>query len=173
MANFNQEDPSKQEAIRRQPHRYVEGEGRHGRYVAQQMQSTDEYPKVMDRTPPPQPHEFKGKPNAEVLLENARREFDEQQKASIVHNKAQEQEWLEAHKNDKVVSIVDRQYPKTMDKTPAPAAKDFEGLEDFRAARQQWNEQIAASIVHDREEEELWLREHAPQEAKRKKAKAS
>jgi hypothetical protein len=173
MANFNQEDPAKQEAIRRKPHRYVEGDGRHGRYVEETFQSTDEYPKIMDRTPPPQPAEFKGKPNWEVLLETARREFDERQTQSIVHNKAQEQAWLEAHKDERVVSIADRQYPKTMDKTPAPVAKDFEGLEDFRAAREQWRETIAASIVHDREEEELWLREHAPAEAKRKKARAS
>jgi hypothetical protein len=172
LANFNQEDPAKQEAIRRKSHEYVEGGGRHGVYK-EKPYIHQEYPKVMDKTPAPKRVDFKGKEQIDLLLENATREWDELQKASIVNNAAEEERWLEEHANDRVVSITDRMYPKTMDKTPAPLPAAFDSLDDFRAAREEHKKRIQASIVHDRDEEELWLRENQPQTAKRKSKKAS
>jgi hypothetical protein len=159
MANMNMDDASKQEKIRRGPHAYVTGEGRHGTYV-ERPYLHQEYPKVMDKTPAPQLKDFKGKPDADLLFENARKEWDDLQTASIVTSKAEEEAWIARHGRDPVVSIEDRQYPKTMDKTLAPVPKDFDTLEDFRAAKADWKAAVTASIVHDKDEEELWLREH-------------
>lgn len=172
MANFNQEDPAKQETVRRGSHEYKEGEGRHGRYVPK-IYHHQEYPKVMDKTPAPQPKDFKGKSDADLLLENARRGWDELQKASTVNNRKEEEAWLEEHKNDRVVSITDRMYPKTMDKTPMPLPVDYQTIDAFREAKAEWKERVQASIVHDRDEEDLWLREHQPAVAKTRKKKAS
>jgi hypothetical protein len=166
---MNVKDPAAQEKIRRGTHAYVPGEGRHGTYVSQVYQH-QEYPKVMDRTPAPEAKHFKGKPDAEILFDNAKREWDELQKASIVNNHAEEQAWLEEHKDDKVVSIADRQYPKTMDRTPPPHPAQYDDLTLFREAKKEWEKQITASIVHDRDEEQLWLRQNA---APKKKKKAS
>ena len=170
--NFNIEDPRVQETIRRKNHEYVEGGGSHGRYV-ERPYLHQEYPKVMDRTPFPQLADFKGKPDAEILLENARREWDTLQTASTVKSKAGEEKWLAEHKDDPVVSVVDRQYPKTMDRTAAPQPGDFDSVADFRAAKTAWKVQVQASIVHDSEEEQLWIREHAAPKRGKGKAKAA
>jgi hypothetical protein len=167
MANMNVKDPSVQEKIRRGTHKYVPGDGRHGSYVSD-IYHHQEYPKVMDQTPAPQAKQFKGKPDAAILFDDARREWEELQTASIVNNKQQEEAWLEEHKDDKVVSIVDRQYPKTMDRTPAPHPDQYDDLTAFREAKEEWKKQIAASIVHDRDEEKLWLRENASPKRKKK-----
>lgn len=148
-----------QERIRRGPHEYVQGGDGKMTYVAVPP-SHHEYPKVMDKTPVPKLKDFKGKPDAQLLFENALKEWDEGQKASIVHNKAQEDAWLAEHKDDPVLNLADRQYPKTMDRTPAPAPSDFNDLEEFRTAQAAWKEQVTKSIVHNRDEEQIWLRQN-------------
>lgn len=90
--NFNMQDPAVQEKIRRGPHEYVEGGGRHGTYVALKP-THQEYPKVMDRTPPPVRKDFKD----EALFDAARKDWDATQQASIVKNKNEEERWLRAH----------------------------------------------------------------------------
>lgn len=161
MANMNVLDPAEQEKIRRGPHSYVTGEGRHGLYKAKPGGYLhEEYPKVMDKNPAPQSKQFKGQLNAELLLENARREWDERQQASVVHNRTEEEKWLKDHANDPAPTGI-YGYPKTMDRTPRPSTKDFANLEDYRAELDVWKKQIATSIVHDQDEEELWNREHA------------
>lgn len=161
MANMNIVDGAEQEKVRRGPHIYVAGDGRHGIYKPKPGGYLhEEYPKVMDKNPAPQAKQFKGQPNAEVLLENARREWSERQQASIVHNRTEEEKWNADHANDPAPTGI-YGYPKTMDRTPRPATKDFANLEDYRAELAVWKEQIAASIVHDQDEEELWNREHS------------
>ncbi len=159
MPDFNVQDPAKLDAIRKKPHAYVQGEGRHGTYVDRPY-IHQEYPKIMDKMPPPTMKDFKGKADAPLLFENAMKEWEEVQRESTVHNKAQEADWLEQHANDPVRTIVDQMYPKTMDHTPAPNPAEFDTLEDLREAREAWKTQIAASIVRDKDEEELWIRSH-------------
>lgn len=172
MADMNLQDPAKVERIRRGSHAYIQGEGRHGIYV-ERPYIHQSYPKVMDKTPAPQRKDFKGKPDADLLFENARKEWDDLQTSSIVTSKAEEETWIAKHGSEPVISIQDRQYPKTMDKTLAPVPKDFDTLEDFRAAKTDWKAAVTASIVHDKDEEELWLREHEPvAEAKTKGKRA-
>src|SRR5260221_8690774 len=113
----------------------------------------------MDKTPYPQLADFKGKQDAEILLEHARKRWDERQMASIVKNKDEETKWLAEHSSDPV--LTPGAYPKTMDRTPAPSISDCNGLEDYRQKRQEWRQQIQASIVHDEAEEQLWLEEQA------------
>jgi len=159
MADYNLQDPAKIEAIRRKPHEYVVGEGRHGQYV-EKPYIHQEYPKIMDKTPVPTMKDFKGKPDAQILFDSAMKEWDRVQRESTVHNKSQEAAWIEEHAGDPVVAIADRQYPKTMDRTPAPNPSDFNTLEDLREARAAWQVQAQASIVKDKDEEELWIREY-------------
>jgi|SRR5712664_1561010 len=171
----NIEDPAKQEKIRRGPHQFVHdpSKGQFGIYVEKPYHH-QEYPKVMDKTPCPQLKDFKGKPDADILLDNARKEWDTLQTQSIVHNKAEEEKWLDEHKDDQALTVQDRQYPKTMDRMPAPLPETFDTLEAYREAKQAWKEQVTASIVHDKDEEQLWLREHGGEAPKRKgKAKAA
>lgn len=160
--DFNIQDPAKVEAIRRKPHKYVVGEGRHGVYV-EAPYTHQEYPKIMDKTPVPTMKDFKGKPDAQLLFDNAMREWDALKRESTVYNKSQEAAWIEEHASDPVVPVVDRMYPKTMDRTLPPSPADFDTLDDFRFAKKQWDEQIKASIVKDKDEEELWIREHSQQ----------
>ena len=158
MISFNLPDPTEQEKIRRGSHEYVAEQGVHGRYV-KKAYVRQEYPKIMDKTPYPQLADFKGKQDAEILLEHARKRWDERQMASIVKNKDEETKWLAEHSSDPV--LTPGAYPKTMDRTPAPSISDCNGLEDYRLKRQEWRQQIQASIVHDEAEEQLWLEEHA------------
>lgn len=178
MPDFNVQDPAKLEKIRSGSHAYVQGEGRHGTYV-ERPYLHQEYPKIMDKTPIPTIRDFKGKQDAALLLDNAMKDWEEVQRDSTVHNKSQEADWIKQHANDPVRTIADRQYPKTMDHTPAPNPASFDTLEELREAREAWKAQIAASIVHDKDEEELWLREHsvhtgaATVEKKKKKTRAA
>lgn len=158
MISFNLPDPTEQERIRRGAHKYMAENGVHGRYV-KETYIRQEYPKMMDKTPYPQLKDFKGKPDAEILLEHARKRWDERQTASIVRNKDEEGAYLAEHANDAV--LTPGTYPKTMDRTPAPSNAECNGLEDYRQKRQEWRQQIQASIVHDEAEEQLWLEEHA------------
>lgn len=157
MISFNLPDPTEQEKIRRGSHRYVAEAGVHGRYV-KETYIRQEYPKVMDKTPYPQLKDFAGKMDAEILLEHARKQWDTRQSSSIVKNIEEEKNWLADHANDPV--LTPGAYPKTMDRTPAPRADDCNGVDDYRMKRQAWRDQIAASIVHDEIEEQLWLEEH-------------
>lgn len=171
MISFNLPDPTEQEKIRRGPHKYQAEGGVHGRYV-RDTYVRQEYPKIMDKTPYPQLKDFAGKMDAEILLEHARKNWDTRQTASIVKSKAEEENWIAEHASDPV--LTPGAYPKTMDRTPAPRADDCNGVEDYRQKRQAWRDQIAASIVHDEVEEQLWLEEHtAAQAPKRAAAEAS
>src|SRR5258708_27995505 len=158
MISFNLPDPTEQENIRRGSHEYVAEQGVHGRYV-KKAYVRQEYPKIMDKTPYPQLADFKGKQDAEIRLEDAGKRGDEGQMASIVKNKDEETKWLAEHSSDPV--LTPGAYPKTMDRTPAPSISDCNGLEDYRLKRQEWRQQIQASIVHDEAEEQLWLEEHS------------
>lgn len=158
MISFNLPDPTEQEKIRRSPHEYVAEQGVHGRYV-KKAYVRQEYPKVMDKTPFPQLKDFKGKMDAEILLEHDRKRWDERQTQSIVRSKDEEVKWLAEHANDPM--LTPGAYPKTMDRTPAPSIAECNGLEDYRQKRTEWRQQIQASIVHDEQEETLWLEENA------------
>lgn len=157
MISFNLPDPTEQERIRRGPHKYMAEAGVHGRYV-KDIYTHQEFPKSMDRTPYPQLKDFAGKIDAEILLEHARKAWDQRQMGSTVKSKAEEENWLAIHANDPI--LTPGAYPKTMDRTAAPRADDCNGVEDYRAKRQAWREQITSSIVHDEIEEQLWLEEH-------------
>jgi hypothetical protein len=113
----------------------------------------------MDRTPHPKLEDFRGKLDAEILFEAAMKRWDEKLSASIVKNKDEEEKWLAEHADDPV--LTPGVYPKTMDKTHAPAIASCNGLEDYRQKRQEWRERVQASIVYDEVEEQLWLEEHA------------
>ena len=162
MISFNLPDPSEQERIRRASHKYVAEQGVHGRYI-KEAYVYQEYPKIMDKTPYPQLKDFKGKQDAEILLEHARKRWDERQLASVVRNKSEEASYLAEHAND--TQLTPGAYPKTMDKTLAPTVAECDGVEDYRAKRAAWRQQIQDSIVHDEAEEQLWLEEHAVVEA--------
>lgn len=93
QANFNMEDPAKQEQIRRGSHRYVPTVGKHGSYVPEPYKH-QEYPKMMGQWPRPEFKDFKGKPESQMLFESAMKEWDGAMSASIVNSKAEEQAWL-------------------------------------------------------------------------------
>jgi hypothetical protein len=96
--NFNMEDPSKQEQIRRGHHEYIPTAGKHGAYVPRQYdRSKNDYPKMMGKFPAPKLADFKGQANPEQLLENAQREWNRAMDATIVNSKAEEHEWLKAN----------------------------------------------------------------------------
>src|SRR5713226_2870649 len=99
MISFNLPDPTEQEKIRRGPHEYVAEAGVHGRYIKKPY-VRQEYPKVLDKTPYPQLKDFKDKADAEILLEFARKRWDERQIHSIVANAEEEARWLDEHKDD-------------------------------------------------------------------------
>lgn len=170
MISFNLPDPTEQERIRRQPHRYQAEGGVHGRYVRDPY-TYQEYPKIMDKTPYPQLKDFKvvgrSQAEAEVLLEHARKEWDTRQIASIVKNEKEEKIWLGDHAND--IVLTPGAYPKTMDHTPAPRAAECSGVEDYREKRQIWRDKISASIVNDPVEEQLWLEEHAAEKGPKRR----
>lgn len=168
MLSYNLPDPADQEKIRRGSHEYRSDGGVHGRYMPKPY-IRQEYPKVMDKTPYPQLKDFAGKHDAEILLEHARKMWDTRQTASIVIDEAGEKDWLAAHADDPV--LTPGAYPKTMDRTPAPRADDCDGVEDYRAKRQAWREQITNSIVHDEVEEQLWLEEHNASEAPKRRGR--
>lgn len=98
--NFNMDDPSKQETIRRAHHEYVPTAGKHGSYVPKPYKH-QEYPKMMGKWPKPEQKDFL-KVNGvaipgDLALQNyqaAMTEWDRTMSNSIVHNKAEEVQWL-------------------------------------------------------------------------------
>ncbi len=98
------EDPAKQEAIRRGPHEYVPGDGKHGFYRPT-APSTKEYPKMMGRAPRPLLANFLKVNGVEIplavaqaQLEQAVKEWDQYLCTTIVHSKVEEAQWLREHK---------------------------------------------------------------------------
>ena len=100
--NFNMDDPSKQEAIRRGHHEYIATDGKHGTYVPRAYnREKNEYPKMMLKAPRPQLADFQ-KVNGvsipgDVALanwQNAVVDWDRAMTASVVHSKAEETQWL-------------------------------------------------------------------------------
>jgi hypothetical protein len=94
--NFNLEDPAKQESIRRGHHDYVPTAGKHGSYVPK-VYKHQEYPKMLGTWARPQFANFKGKPDAEKLFEEAMKEWDGAMNASVVNSKAEELQWMKAN----------------------------------------------------------------------------
>lgn len=99
-SNFNMDDPAKQEAIRRGPHEYIAGVGKHGVYVKKEYKH-QEYPKMMGKWPRPELKSFLTQNGvaipvgqAEQNLAVALREWDECMTRSIVNNAAEERQWL-------------------------------------------------------------------------------
>lgn len=99
-SNFNIEDPSKQEQIRRGHHEYIPTAGKHGAYIPKPYKHQD-YPKMMLDLPQPQLKEFQ-KTKAGVIIPQdqalnnwqlAVQEWDRQMTASIVHNAEEEAQW--------------------------------------------------------------------------------
>ena len=98
--NFNMEDPSKQEAIRRAPHEYIPTAGKHGAYVPKPYRH-QEYPKMMGKWPKPEYKNFKKQNGVEIpsdialaQFQAAMQEWDTAMTQSIVNSKAEEQAWL-------------------------------------------------------------------------------
>lgn len=118
MPDFNIQDPSKQEAVRRKSHDYVAGEGRHGTYVEKPYHH-QEYPKVMDTTPAPVRKSFKTDDDFKAALAD----FEDVQKQSIVNSKTEEERWLAANgKKTRTTIVVDPLPPKRKPKQPAAPA---------------------------------------------------
>jgi hypothetical protein len=100
--NFNMEDPSKQETVRRGTHEYVATAGKHGAYVPRQYdRSKNEYPKMMGKISKPQEKDFYKNGDVliprEIALQNyqaAMVDWDRAMTASVVNNRAEEQQWL-------------------------------------------------------------------------------
>ena len=98
--NFNMEDPSKQEQIRRGHHEYLPTAGKHGSYVAK-VYKHQEYPKMLGKWPKPQQKDFL-KVNgvsipADIALQNynlAMADWDRAMAASVVNSKSEESAWL-------------------------------------------------------------------------------
>jgi hypothetical protein len=98
--NFNMDDPAKQEAIRRGPHEYIATAGKHGTYVPRPFKQ-QEYPKMMGKQPAPQLKDFLSQNGVDiprdVALANyqaAVRAWDDYMTSTVVHNKAEEANWL-------------------------------------------------------------------------------
>src|SRR6185437_11132746 len=100
MPNLNIQDAAAQEKIRRGSHEYTMVDG-HQTYVPK-IHLHQEYPKFMDTTPAPRIAEFKGKGDAQALLDQAMRDWEQKVMASVVHSKSQETEWLK--KNERRAS---------------------------------------------------------------------
>lgn len=109
MASGKLLDPKQQEDIRRQTHEYQEGGGRHGLYVKAQYHH-QEYPKVMDTTPVPIRKKF----TSESDFQDAIKDWEQNQSASIVKNKDEERAWIESHEEEQDAGATS---------TPEPAAE--------------------------------------------------
>lgn len=99
-ANYNLDDPSKQEAIRRGHHEYQPTAGKHGSYVPKPYKH-QEFPKMMSKAPQPQIIAFLTQNGVSIPREQAAQElqaamidWDRTMSASVVNNKAEEQQWL-------------------------------------------------------------------------------
>lgn len=62
-----------------------------------------------------------------------------------------------------------QEYPKMMEKLPAPLRKDFKSDVEFDQAKIDWDRQMMLSIVHSKTEEDAWLAKHEAAEAKTEK----
>lgn len=98
--NENLLDPVEQEKIRRKPHEYVPTEGKHGMY-REKPYVHQEYPKMLGKYPRPEYKDFAKvngvaiPPDAAVSsFQAAMTEWDAAMSASVVNNKAEEQQWL-------------------------------------------------------------------------------
>lgn len=91
-ANFNLEDPAKQEAIRRGTHEYIPTAGKHGSYVTRQFKQQD-YPKMMGKWPRPDRKTFEGL-DAQQKFEVATNEWSRAMEGSVVNSRSEEQQWL-------------------------------------------------------------------------------
>lgn len=99
-SNFNMEDPSKQEQVRRGHHEYVATAGKHGSYVPRQYKH-QEYPKMMGKWPKPEYKQFTQQGGVIVSdtiaaqnYQSALAEWDRAMTNSIVNNAAEERQWL-------------------------------------------------------------------------------
>lgn len=100
-ANFNMEDPAKQEQIRRGTHRYEPSAGRHGTY-APTTYKHQEYPKMLGKWPKPELKQFQKTETGVIVspqiahanFEVAMKEWNDAMEASVVHSKAEESQWL-------------------------------------------------------------------------------
>lgn len=99
-ANFNMDDPAKQEAIRRGHHEYLPTAGKHGSYVPRQYQH-QEYPKMLGKWPQPEMKDFlkvKGVSiPGDLALQNfqaAMVEWDRKMTSSTVNGPDEEAQWL-------------------------------------------------------------------------------
>lgn len=99
-SNFNMEDPAKQEAIRRGPHRYEPAAGKHGTYVPT-VYKHQEYPKMMGKWPKPELKNFLTQNGVAIPVAQAQEqwqaamiEWDRLMSNSVVNSKAEEQAWL-------------------------------------------------------------------------------
>jgi hypothetical protein len=98
--NFNMDDPSKQEQIRRGSHEYIPTAGKHGTYVPKPYKH-QEYPKMMGKWPKPELKDFL-KVNGVAIPQDlaaqqwqaAMIEWDRAMTNSTVNNRAEEQAWL-------------------------------------------------------------------------------
>lgn len=98
--NFNMEDPTKQEAVRRGHHEYVPTAGKHGSYVPKQYKH-QEYPKMLGKWDQPKLASFTAQNGVsipqDIALQNfqaAMTEWDRAMTNSIVNNKTEEAQWL-------------------------------------------------------------------------------
>lgn len=99
-SNFNMEDPSKQEQIRRGHHEYIPTAGKHGAY-APRIYKHQEYPKMMGKAPKPQEKDFLTANGVSIprdlALANyqvAMQDWDRYMESTTVQNAAEEKQWL-------------------------------------------------------------------------------
>src|SRR6266849_4677552 len=96
--NFNMDDPSKQETIRRGHHEYLPTVGKHGSYVPRQYdRSKNEYPKMMGQWPKPEMQNFTKQNGVQIpqdlalqQFQAAMTEWDRAMTNSVVKSKAEE-----------------------------------------------------------------------------------
>lgn len=99
-ANFNMDDPAKQEQVRRGHHEYIPTAGKHGSYVPRQYKH-QEYPKMLGKWPRPELKNFLSVNGVSIPtdlatrnFELATKEWDDKMNASVVNNAAEERQWL-------------------------------------------------------------------------------
>jgi hypothetical protein len=98
--NFNMDDPSKQEAIRRGHHEYIPTAGKHGSYVPKQYRH-QEYPKMLGTWAKPAMENFTKQNGVQIpqdlalqQFQAAMTEWDRAMSNSVVKSKAEEAQWL-------------------------------------------------------------------------------
>lgn len=71
-------------------------------------------------------------------------------------------EWDPNTRSYKPITYIHQSYPRMMDHTPMPVRKEYKSDEEFSQAKQDWDDRLRKSIVHNKAEEESWLKEHEP-----------